>query len=50
MLSNFCANVFSESFVQLQNLQSAIADYSAIESKYVSAVEQGLRQGHHHRL
>ena len=45
MLSNFCANVFSESFVQLQNLQSAIADYSAIESKYVSAVEQAYGKG-----
>ncbi len=45
MLSNFCSNVFSENFVELQNLQGAIADYSSIESKYVSAVEQAYGKG-----
>ena len=45
MLANFCSNVFSENFVELQNLQSAIADYSSIESKYVSAVEQAYGKG-----
>ena len=45
MLSNFCSNVFSENFVELQNLQTAIADYSSIESKYVSSVEQAYGKG-----
>lgn len=45
MLANFCSNVFSENFVELQNLQNAIADYSSIESKYVSAVEQAYGKG-----
>ena len=45
MLSNFCSNVFSENFVELKNLQTAIADYSSIESKYVSSVEQAYGKG-----
>ena len=45
LLSNFCSNVFSENFVELQNLQTAIADYSSIESKYVSSVEQAYGKG-----
>ena len=45
MLSNFCSNVFSENFVELKDLQTAIADYSSIESKYVSSVEQAYGKG-----